>query len=210
MEGNNSRLKQWAFAKCLSGKYLFVSENFAEVAGFDSPAQMIGLSDLNMIWKDLAEEYRQADIQAFKGKVLMDIPEVIRFAQAPDKIRCLMVTKSPLRDNQNNIIGVIGSSLDVTDHHILPKPGNFDMAGKKFLFSGELAGLVLSKKQIIMLNYIVRGYSAADIAQLLNRSKRTVEGHIEHLKNKLQCNSKAEIIRWAVTSGLTHSIGRVD
>jgi DNA-binding CsgD family transcriptional regulator len=205
---NNHLPQQFSFAKDLSGRYLFVSENVAEVAGFDSPAQMIGLRDSDLIWKDQTEDYRQADTRVFRGEVLVNHAHFIRFCQNPDKLRLGLNTKTALRDKQNNIIGVIGATLDVTDHYIFQKPGSFDATGKKFLFSGELAGLVLSKKQIVMLNYVIRGYSAADIAQLLNRSKRTIEGHIEHLKNKLQCNSKAEIIRWAVTSGLMNSIGQ--
>ena len=206
---NNSKFpEQWAFAKCLSGKYLFVSENLARLAGLDSPQQMIGQRDSDLIWKDQAEHYRQADIQTFKGNVLTNHSHFIRFFQEPKKMHQALGTKTALRDNQNRIIGVIGSAIDITNCYISENPGCFDVVGKKFVFSGDLVGLVLSKKQMTILEYILRGYGAAEIGVLLNRSKRTIEGHIEHLKNKLQCNSKAEIIRWAVTSGLTHSIGR--
>ncbi len=205
---NNRFPRQFSLVKDLSGKYLFACENCAEVTGFDSPAQMIGKRDSDFIWKDWVEDLKWEDAHAFRGQVLLNHPGFTRFIEDPSITRRILTTKSALRDNQNRIIGVIGSAIDITNYRISENPGCFDAAGKKFVFNGGLAGLALSKKQMTILEYIVMGYSAADIAQLLNRSKRTIEGHIEHLKNKLQCNSKAEITRWAVTSGLTHSIGQ--
>jgi DNA-binding CsgD family transcriptional regulator len=200
--------EQWAYAKDLSGKFLFVSENFAAAAGADSPFQMIGHTDFDMVWRKYGELYKQGDIEVLSGKLSLNRREIINIAQEPNVIHHIVSTKTALRDNQNRIIGIIASTFDMTNYQILENPGQFDHAGKKFVFNGDLAGLSLSKKQMTILEYIVMGYSAADIAQLLNRSKRTIEGHIEHLKNKLQCNSKAEITRWAFTSGLSHSIGQ--
>jgi len=197
--------KQFSFAKDLSGRYLFACEVCAELAGIDSPAQMIGKRDSDMIWKGQAELFRKGDIQAFKGNLFLNQPEIVQVAR-DDQIHQLIVTKTALRNNQNQIVGVIGSALDITYHQILRSAGDFDSAGKRFIFNGDLSGVSLSKKQITILEYIVKGYSAADIAGLLNRSKRTIEGHVEHLKNKLQCSSKAEVIRWAVTAGLLHSV----
>ena len=199
--------QQFAFAKDLSGKYLFASENMAEATGFDSPSQMIGKRDADLFWKEWAEHYREGDGQAFKGNIFLNQMERARTIQDPNIIHQVCATKTALRDSQNQIIGVVGSLIDVTQHHILENKGSFDQAGKKFVLSDpSLSALTFSKKQITLLQYIIMGYSAADIGRVLNRSKRTIEGHIEHLKNKLQCTSKAEIIRWTVTSGLLHGI----
>lgn len=203
---HNTFPRQFAYAKSLSGQYLFVCENIAEVAGFDSPAQVIGLQDSDLVWRDQSEEYRQQDFQVSNGRVLTNHPHMIRFAQEPNKIRRVLGMKTALRNKENQIIGIIGSTIDVTEHYILQSPGYFDATGKKFIFNGPLSGLTFSKKQMTLLQYLTMGYSAAEIANLVNRSKRTIEGHIEHLKYKLQCTSKSEIIRWAVTSGLSHGI----
>lgn len=203
---NIESLTHWVFAKSLSGQYLFMSENLAEFAGFDSPGRMIGLRDSDTIWKDQAECFRQGDIEAFKGKVLINRSERIRFAKEPDKIRELLVTKTALRDKQNEIIGVVGSAIDITPCNILQHSSHFDGTEKKSILKNPLSELTFSKKQKAILQYMIMGYSAAEIGHLLNRSKRTIEGHIEQLKNKLQCTSKAEIIRWAVTSGLLHDL----
>ena len=81
-----------------------------------------------------------------------------------------------------------------------------DRRGKKLIFNSSGLKLVFSKKQVILLQHMMMAYSAAEIAQRLHRSKRTIEGHVEQFKNKLNCASKAEVIRWAISSGFPHHI----
>lgn len=51
----------------------------------------------------------------------------------------------------------------------------------------------LSKKEIQCLYYLVQGKSAAEIATILCRSKRTVEQHIENAKHKLNCHKISQL-----------------
>lgn len=83
------------------------------------------------------------------------------------------------------------------------------MSNKKLTFNNRGLNLSFTKKQVVLLELIILAYSAAEIAQRLHRSKRTIEGHIEQLKYKLHCTSKAEIIRWAITSGFLYRIDKV-
>ncbi len=80
--------------------------------------------------------------------------------------------------------------------------GQFNAGGNKFILQGVLSSLMLSKKQVVILAYLILGYSAADIATRLHRSKRTIEKHIEELKSKLNCDSKGELIRRVILSSL--------
>jgi DNA-binding NarL/FixJ family response regulator len=82
--------------------------------------------------------------------------------------------------------------------------GRFNPRGTKFILQGALSSLLLSKKQVVILAYLILGYSASDIALRLHRSKRTIESHIEDLKDKLKCNSKAELIARVIVSSLFH------
>jgi len=54
--------------------------------------------------------------------------------------------------------------------------------------------LGLTVRQSECLFYLVRGKTASEIAQILFRSKRTIESHIDTLKLKLQCETRSEII----------------
>jgi DNA-binding CsgD family transcriptional regulator len=167
---------------------------------------MVGLRDVDCVWRDQADEYAWQDAQIYQGNILVNHPHIIRYAFDPQQARQALGAKTALRNNQNEIIGVIGSTIDITDHQILQRRDLKPLNKKHGVNDITCRSRSFSKKQITLLQYIIMGYSAADIGCILNRSKRTIEGHIEHLKNKLQCTSKAEIIRWTVTSGLLHGI----
>lgn len=55
--------------------------------------------------------------------------------------------------------------------------------------------LTLREKDI--LSYMLKGYSVSQIADMIHRSKRTIEHQIEALKDKLDCYSKQELIEKA-------------
>jgi len=60
----------------------------------------------------------------------------------------------------------------------------------------------LSKREIEVLYYLLHGKSMHAIAETLDLSPRTVESYINNLKNKLQCDSKSEIIIIAIENNL--------
>jgi len=55
----------------------------------------------------------------------------------------------------------------------------------------------LSPRESGVLKLLLQGYSAGKIAPQLFLSKRTVEHHVERIKEKLRCESKAELIQKA-------------
>ncbi|MFI5343264.1 MAG: helix-turn-helix transcriptional regulator [Chlamydiales bacterium] len=61
---------------------------------------------------------------------------------------------------------------------------------------GTLAHLSHREKDVI--KYLTKGYTASQISKELFISTRTVEHHLEHLKDKLDCFSKSELIQKAL------------
>lgn len=59
----------------------------------------------------------------------------------------------------------------------------------------------LSRREAECYFYLLRGYSASEVAVLQNISKRTVEDYIQRLKNKLGCFTKKELINTAYDYG---------
>ena len=57
----------------------------------------------------------------------------------------------------------------------------------------------------MILSYIAQGQSSKEIAQNLEISYRTVEAHRRNIKSKLQIDSLAELVRYAVNQGLIAS-----
>lgn len=60
-----------------------------------------------------------------------------------------------------------------------------------------IGNIKLTQKESIILFYILRGYTAKQIATKKHRSVRTIEKHITNIKQKLVIKSKAELIEIA-------------
>ncbi len=73
---------------------------------------------------------------------------------------------------------------------------------KNFNLSNDLEGEVLKKAQLNCLVGITQGKTAKEIAQCFNLSYRTVEGHINKLKERFNCNSKSELLEKLYKNGL--------
>ena len=52
----------------------------------------------------------------------------------------------------------------------------------------------LTERQAQCAKYVLQGKTAREIAVVLGLSKRTVEDYISHIKLKLGCQNKAELI----------------
>jgi two-component system aerobic respiration control sensor histidine kinase ArcB len=101
-------------------KYLICNENFAKVAGLDSPEKIKGKTDYDLVWKETqADLFRQSDIEALSGipKINFEEPQL----QADGSTKILLANKVPLYDSQKNVIGILGNYLDITQRKKLEK-----------------------------------------------------------------------------------------
>lgn len=72
---------------------------------------------------------------------------------------------------------------------------------KRYYFSGYMKDIYLSKREAECLADLFDGLSAKEIARKRNISARTVEVHVEHIKLKLKCSAKSEMIKKAKMCG---------
>jgi two-component system aerobic respiration control sensor histidine kinase ArcB len=102
------------FWKDLHGRFLGCNKAFANEIGFNSPQEVIGKTDYDLKLSDpsLIEKVMELDQEIINtGK------EVVREeigANSKGELRAFLSKKGPLRDNQGNIIGVIGTAIDIT------------------------------------------------------------------------------------------------
>lgn len=59
-----------------------------------------------------------------------------------------------------------------------------------------------TKREMEILQYVLQGYSAKRIGQLLGISFRTVESYINTLKIKFRCNRKNDLISLCIRLGI--------
>ena len=87
---------------------------FAQDAGYADPKDIIGKDDYQMVWRDQAELYRNDDRQVMESgdaKLLIEEPQT-----TPEgKTVTLLTSKIPLRSSEGEVIGVLGTYMDITD-----------------------------------------------------------------------------------------------
>ncbi len=84
---------------------------------------------------------------------------------------------------------VTGAVIDDAVHFLPPEPGS--------------ASLRLSSREREVLQLLAEGRSTRQIAQHLNISIKTVETHRQHIMQKLDLHSVAELTKYAIREGLT-------
>ncbi|MBF0427470.1 MAG: PAS domain S-box protein [Magnetococcales bacterium] len=102
------------FWKDADFRYMGCNTRFATMAGLDDPAQIINKCDRDLIWKEHAEAFQREDRQVMaSGLSHLNYHECITM---PNRVTCcLEISKVPLIDQNGMIIGVLGTSHDITE-----------------------------------------------------------------------------------------------
>jgi len=82
--------------------------------------------------------------------------------------------------------------------HVKPKRYFVDIGNKE---------IPITAREMDCIKYIFRGYPSSQVGRLLGISERTVEKHIENVKERLGCHSKSDLIDVLLESGLNSLIG---
>jgi PAS domain S-box-containing protein len=102
------------FWKDTDSKFLGCNIHTANDAGLDSPEEIIGKTDYQLAWSESAEIYRKDDQEVMstgQAKLNYEEPQV-----HPDGSKYwLKTSKIPLRDEDGNIYGVLGTYEDITE-----------------------------------------------------------------------------------------------
>ena len=62
----------------------------------------------------------------------------------------------------------------------------------------------LTDRELEILNLVVRGMSAKEIAQVLSIAPKTVERHIDHVRMKTRTRNRIHMVAHAFQQGLVH------
>ncbi|MFZ4791520.1 MAG: PAS domain-containing hybrid sensor histidine kinase/response regulator [Candidatus Competibacteraceae bacterium] len=158
------------FWKDRDSRYLGCNTLFAKDAGYSSPNELIGKTDFEMGWNDLAELYRADDqivMTSDTAKLNYEEPQT-----TPDGNKIWVVSsKMPLRDENNQVVGLLGIYEDITvrkqTEEVRLTTGNLQSA---IFNSANFSIIATDEKGTIQLFNIgaerMLGYSATDV---LNR-----------------------------------------
>ncbi len=199
------------FIKDTQSRYLYANQAHSQLVGFDnfhslldaggtdydSPNEAALLAD-RMIAEDQRVMANNAALKFLKG-----------YRDKNANWHILLGEKKPFHNTHGGIQGVSSNCQNVTDNPLMNFAtiiGNDEKrfgrcAGFCYYIAHKSAVFNLSKRQTECLYYLVRGFTAPEIATRLGLSKRTVESHLDETKHKLACNSKSELIAKAIYQG---------
>ncbi len=111
-------IPQYIFWKDLNSVYLGCNQRWAEMAGFNNPSEVIGITEADLPWT--AEEtdwYLKCDRRVMET----DTP-MLRIKQsqlqADGKLSWRETSKLPLHDALGNVVGLLGTIEDITERKI--------------------------------------------------------------------------------------------
>ncbi|MBN1580306.1 MAG: GAF domain-containing protein [Anaerolineae bacterium] len=107
-------IPQTVFWKDRNLVFLGCNKAFSDIAGLDDPEDIVGQTDLDMVWADQAAAYRQADLRVIRSGIAeLNVEQMITL---PDGRRAWeQISKVPLYDEQGIVWAILGIAQDITE-----------------------------------------------------------------------------------------------
>lgn len=177
-EGIINSIPVRVFWKDLNLVYLGCNKIFATDAGFASPKDIVGKDDYQMTWRDQADLYRNDDLEVIKSgvaKIHIEEPQT-----TPDgKTIYLLTSKIPLRDSQGEVVGVLGTYLDITDRKKTEEELSLYRDSLEELVKERTAELEEKNKELENFNQLFVGRELR-IMELKDKVKRLEQGMLNN------------------------------
>lgn len=172
------------YCKNLDGAYLQINQtsldamiNWGYLPKHVDRQAIVGKTDFDLFSQETAERFKANDLEIIRSRKVVTVEENNTLPSSG--ILKQVSTKKPLLNADNKVIGIMGATL------IIPKK---DTSIPPLL----LASLSNREKECLFL--YLQGKTSKETAYKLNISFRTVEGHFEHIKDKLNCMTKRELL----------------
>jgi DNA-binding CsgD family transcriptional regulator len=193
----------WIDKNC---KTVGCNQNVLNMFGFKSPSEFKRLTFKEMKkigkWSTEAtrtfEEDTRSVIETGQAKLNIEEPPIPHCNRG---LIYFLSSRTPLFDKKNNVVGVIGISIDVTQRkqeNIQSKSENKFTTDTSNSSSAHPSNSILTSRQADCLYFLVKGMTAKHIAVKLNLSPRTIEHYLETLKDKFSCYSRHDLIEKAM------------
>jgi PAS domain S-box-containing protein len=107
-------LLEIVFVKDLESRFILVNKAAVAGAGVESDKEILGKTDFDFHDRQRAEAFRADEVEIMTtGQPKLNYEETI-FHKGYNEIRWLDTSKIPMRDEQGNIIGIVGINHDIT------------------------------------------------------------------------------------------------
>ena len=128
--------------KNLKGQYTGCNKTVLDLLGIQDPGLVLGKTDYELPWSQIADELQQHDQAVIEAEVPLSFEENISVATGELNF---LVTKRPLYNADNEMIGTIGTSVDITKQKrlerelIKAKQNEEELRKAATIFAGSVA-----------------------------------------------------------------------
>lgn len=200
--------------KNIDSIYEGVNTFTAELLGFKNPDHCIGKTDFDLPCRasSFASHYIAQDRQVFLTKKTLITLDIQNYATG---WKTLISTRSLIPNDRNKNPHLIIHCNDVSNT-VLSKYylnlfqldslnfGTEYPQSATYILNAEHCPFQLTERQETCLFLLVRGKSLKEIARALQISPRTVEDHLELIKDKLGCETKRDLVEKAIDCGFLY------
>lgn len=202
-------------AKDYYSTYLNITQAFAKLLGWSSAEDCLGKTDYDIPCKavEFADDFIKMDKQVITTNERMLTLDIQPYASG---WKLILAERNPVHNEKGECVGLFNHCIDVSQvepFHSYVQLHKFDNTLLKneckpssYILNRKHSPFKLTEKQENCLFLLLRGRSYKEIAKILAVSPRTIESHIDALKNKLNCYSRADIIEKAINQGYLYYI----
>ncbi len=176
-----------AFLCNRDGIYLWCNKFQAKMARLESAESVFGKTIFDFIPEDVATQVWTDDCLVMEQNRTMTFHE--NGITQDGEFYKTAVTKTPVRNSQDEVVGMIGMAIVLLNR----KPSEVEVISK-------LQDKGLTERESQCLFVLSKGKTAKEIAIRLDLSPRTVEKHIENIKNKLDCYRRSQLIEFVISA----------
>ncbi|PSW62332.1 helix-turn-helix transcriptional regulator [Photobacterium kishitanii] len=208
-----NQLPGWWGFKNTDSTYIYANAEFSKMMGLENRQDCIGRTDFDMPspTNKCASTFREQDLQVMRTEKVMRTLDIHPYYDG--SWRAHLCTKVAWRDQNNDIIGVIFSGIELKDTAIL-EAGHWLCRSTEiqpikktyFNLTPEDSDIYLNTRESEVLFLTLYGKKPQSIAKNLNISVKTVETYILKLREKFNANSKPELIDLALNLGFGSNI----
>jgi DNA-binding CsgD family transcriptional regulator len=194
------------------GCFLGCNFNFATLANLKSPGLIIGKQDIDFSWgqEPYALTLKMEDDLVLNGSIIYVL------GQYPYGVeqKVVLIKKMPILNKNQEVVGILNALTTFCPENILSiirafqqhkidlSLGLLDAIKQLFFSHSEL----LSSREEECAYFVLRGLTAKEMAKEMDLSYRTVEAHLTHLKEKLQCKKMSTLIVRLIELGFLDNI----
>ncbi len=197
-------------------QFMQVNHQQTHIMGYKKDTEILGRSydRFKNISSSIAEVFLHED------KTLLKNNQPIRYLSyhlyCDGKWHLLLGDKSCIFHNEKPV-GIFSQARDMTTSRLIDfsrflfeenkkYAGKIGKNGFDYIISEDNTTYNLSNKEMVVLFYFLRGKSAREIANIIVRSEKTINMHIESIKNKFSVASKSALIEKAIFEGFANII----